>query len=113
MGKLLGQLRAVFLVSVCCVGAFLFAYDTGIIGGILTLDSFKESFRYSQEQSSDISSNSNSLLQAGGTIRPVLHLEAFTNCYYFNRSLLFVLFRMAIYQEIWSPMVYCARVVDL
>ncbi|KAL2827965.1 general substrate transporter [Aspergillus cavernicola] len=65
MGKLLGRLRAVFLVSVCCVGSFLFAYDTGIIGGILTLESFQNSFRYSDAERSDISSNSNSLLQAG------------------------------------------------
>ncbi|RDW92901.1 sugar porter family MFS transporter [Aspergillus mulundensis] len=65
MGKLLGRLRAVFLVSVCCVGSFLFAYDTGIIGGILTLDSFKQSFRYSEAERADIASNSTSLLQAG------------------------------------------------
>ncbi|KAL4940192.1 hypothetical protein BDV06DRAFT_197187 [Aspergillus oleicola] len=65
MGKLLGRLRAVYLVSICCVGSFLFAYDTGIIGGILTLDSFMESFRYSESERSDINSNSNSLLQAG------------------------------------------------
>ncbi|KAI9369547.1 general substrate transporter [Aspergillus egyptiacus] len=65
MGKLLGKVRAVFLVSVCCVGSFLFAYDTGIIGGILTFDSFRDSFRYSEEERSDINSNSNSLLQAG------------------------------------------------
>ncbi|KAL4914668.1 general substrate transporter [Aspergillus aurantiobrunneus] len=65
MGKLLGRVRAIFLVSVCCVGSFLFAYDTGIIGGILTLDSFMHSFRYSEADSSDINSNSNSLLQAG------------------------------------------------
>ncbi|KAL4794986.1 general substrate transporter [Aspergillus venezuelensis] len=65
MGKLLGRLRAVYLVSICCVGSFLFAYDTGIIGGILTLDSFMHSFRYSESERSDINSNSNSLLQAG------------------------------------------------
>ncbi|KAL2827889.1 general substrate transporter [Aspergillus pseudoustus] len=65
MGKLLGKVRAVFLVSVCCVGSFLFAYDTGIIGGILTLESFQHSFRYSAAERTDINSNSNSLLQAG------------------------------------------------
>ncbi|KAL3476501.1 general substrate transporter [Aspergillus californicus] len=65
MGKLLGKFRAVFLVSVCCVGSFLFAYDTGIIGGILTLDSFRESFRYTVAEKADIASNSTSLLQAG------------------------------------------------
>lgn len=66
MGKQLGRLRAVFLVSICCVGSFLFAYDTGIIGGILTLDSFMHSFRYGEDTRADINSNSNSLLQAGG-----------------------------------------------
>ncbi|KAL2810144.1 general substrate transporter [Aspergillus granulosus] len=65
MGKLLGKVRAVYLVSVCCVGSFLFAYDTGIIGGILTLESFQHSFRYSDAERADINSNSNSLLQAG------------------------------------------------
>jgi hypothetical protein len=68
MGKLLGKIRAIFLVSVCCVGSFLFAYDTGIIGGILTLESFQHSFRYSDAERPDISSNSNSLLQAGGML---------------------------------------------
>lgn len=74
MGKQLGRLRAVFLVSVCCVGSFLFAYDTGIIGGILTLDSFMESFRYGEDTRADINSNSNSLLQAGGMRRLVLFI---------------------------------------
>lgn len=57
------------MVSICCVGSFLFAYDTGIIGGILTLKSFQDSFRYGEAQKSTINSNSNSLLQAGGTSR--------------------------------------------
>lgn len=66
MGKTLGLIRAVYMVSICCVGSFLFAYDTGIIGGILTLESFQNSFRYGEAQKSTINSNSNSLLQAGG-----------------------------------------------
>ncbi|KAK1139246.1 hypothetical protein N8T08_001176 [Aspergillus melleus] len=65
MGKTLGLVRAVYMVSICCVGSFLFAYDTGIIGGILTLESFQNSFRYGEAQKSTINSNSNSLLQAG------------------------------------------------
>lgn len=28
MGKALGTFRAVYLVALCCVGSFLFAYDT-------------------------------------------------------------------------------------
>ncbi|KAF9894785.1 hypothetical protein FE257_004406 [Aspergillus nanangensis] len=65
MGKRLGTFRAVYMVSICCVGSFLFAYDTGIIGGILTLKSFQNHFGYTDKQKSTISSNSNSLLQAG------------------------------------------------
>ncbi|KAL5357107.1 general substrate transporter [Aspergillus floccosus] len=65
MGKTLGNIRAVYMVALCCVGSFLFAYDTGIIGGILTLESFQNHFRYTAKEKATISSNSNSLLQAG------------------------------------------------
>ena len=66
MGKTLGLVRAYYTVALACTGSFLFAYDTGIIGGVLTLKSFQNSFRYTQKQKSTINSNSNSLLQAGG-----------------------------------------------
>ena len=62
----LGTFRAVYLVALCCVGSFLFAYDTGIIGGILTLPSFQRDFGYGEAQSATVGSNSTSLLQAGG-----------------------------------------------
>ncbi|ETI23266.1 hypothetical protein G647_05065 [Cladophialophora carrionii CBS 160.54] len=65
MSSRLGTFRAFFLVGVCCVGSFLFAYDTGIIGGVLTLKSFQNDFRYSDKQKTSVASNSNSLLQAG------------------------------------------------
>jgi len=66
MGKQLGTFRAFFMVAVCCTGSFLFAYDTGIIGGVLTLDSFQKDFGYSSKQKTTVNSNANSLLQAGG-----------------------------------------------
>ncbi|PIG79321.1 MFS quinate transporter [Aspergillus arachidicola] len=66
MGKNLGLVRAYYTVALACTGSFLFAYDTGIIGGVLTLKSFQNSFRYTEKQKSTINSNSNSLLQAGG-----------------------------------------------
>lgn len=66
MSKALGTFRAVYLVALCCVGSFLFAYDTGIIGGILTFDSFMDDFRYDEAHRSTVASNSTSLLQAGG-----------------------------------------------
>jgi hypothetical protein len=62
----LGTFRAFFVVAVCCIGSFLFAYDTGIIGGVLTLKSFQDDFRYSNAHKTTVASNSNSLLQAGG-----------------------------------------------
>ncbi|KAI1413119.1 quinate permease [Hypoxylon sp. FL1857] len=65
MSKALGTFRAVYLVALCCVGSFLFAYDTGIVGGILTFSSFQEDFRYEVSQKATVGSNSTSLLQAG------------------------------------------------
>lgn len=72
MGKALGTFRAVYLVALCCVGSFLFAYDTGIIGGILTFESFQRDFRYGEGQRPSVASNSTSLLQAGGASTPPL-----------------------------------------
>jgi hypothetical protein len=66
MGKALGEFRATYLVALCCAGSFLFAYDTGIIGGILTFDSFRNDFGYTEAEKTSVGSNSTSLLQAGG-----------------------------------------------
>lgn len=69
----LGTVRAVYVAALSCVGSFLFAYDTGIIGGILTFPSFQRDFRYTAAQRATVGSNSTSLLQAGGklgTLRP-------------------------------------------
>ncbi|KAK3191576.1 hypothetical protein K4F52_002391 [Lecanicillium sp. MT-2017a] len=65
MSQALGTFRAVYLVALCCVGSFLFAYDTGIVGGILTFPSFQRDFRYDAKQKATVGSNSTSLLQAG------------------------------------------------
>ncbi|KAI6080691.1 quinate permease [Hypoxylon rubiginosum] len=65
MSKALGTFRAFYLVALCCVGSFLFAYDTGIVGGILTFSSFQADFRYGPAQKATVGSNSTSLLQAG------------------------------------------------
>ncbi|PVI05726.1 general substrate transporter [Periconia macrospinosa] len=65
MSKTLGTFRAFYFVALCCVGSFLFAYDTGIVGGILTFPSFQRDFRYGNAQRASVGSNSTSLLQAG------------------------------------------------
>lgn len=66
MGKQLGAFRATYLVALSCIGSFLFAYDTGIVGGVLTLKSFQRDMGFTASNKTQISSNSASLLQAGG-----------------------------------------------
>ncbi|CZR64016.1 related to quinate transport protein [Phialocephala subalpina] len=61
----LGNFRAIYLVFLCCIGSFLFAYDTGIVGGVLTLASFEKDFRYSKKAATNVNSNCVSILQAG------------------------------------------------
>ncbi|KAK9425289.1 putative Quinate permease [Seiridium unicorne] len=65
MGKALGNFRAIYLVALCCAGSFLFAYDTGVIGGVLTFASFQKDFGYGAAQKATVASNATSLLQAG------------------------------------------------
>ncbi|KAK2761712.1 hypothetical protein FQN54_001540 [Arachnomyces sp. PD_36] len=65
MGYKLGVFRAVYLVCVCCMGSFTFAYDTGIISGVLTLKSFQNDFRYTEQQKTVVNSNAVSILQGG------------------------------------------------
>ena len=64
-GRRLGVFRAVYLVCLCCTGSFIFAYDTGIVGGILTLPSFQRDFGYTDEEKTGVNSNAVSVLQAG------------------------------------------------
>ena len=68
MGKRLGNFRATYLVALSCIGSFLFAYDTGIVGAVLTLKSFQRDMGFTAKNKTTISSNSASLLQAGGKI---------------------------------------------
>lgn len=62
----LGTWRATYLVALSCVGSFLFAYDTGIVGGVLTLQSFQRDMGFSDGEQENVASLSASLLQAGG-----------------------------------------------
>ncbi|KAI8629594.1 putative MFS sugar transporter [Xylariaceae sp. FL1651] len=65
MGKALGKFRAVYLAALCCTGSFLFAYDTGAVGGVLTLASFQHDFDINAKNKATVSANATSLLQAG------------------------------------------------
>lgn len=100
MGKQLGTFRAFFMVAVCCVGSFLFAYDTGIIGGVLTLDSFQKDFGYSAAQKTTVNSNANSLLQAGGESN---FLSTASMLIFYSLFCLFL--HMALHSSLWSSLV--------
>ena len=65
----LGIWRASYLVALSCIGSFLFAYDTGIVGGVLTLEPFQRDMNFTPDKVADISALSASLLQAGGKNR--------------------------------------------
>ncbi|KAJ5899592.1 hypothetical protein N7495_004336 [Penicillium taxi] len=68
MGRKLGLFRAAYLVSASCMGSFAFAFDTGIISGVLALESFQQDFRYNhytKAQKTTINSNAVSILQGG------------------------------------------------
>ncbi|KAK4621374.1 Quinate permease [Fulvia fulva] len=45
-GTRLGAFRAYFFGFFICTAGFLFGYDTGIVGGVLTMASYKEHFGY-------------------------------------------------------------------
>ncbi|KAI1338439.1 general substrate transporter [Xylariaceae sp. FL0016] len=64
----LGKIRAYWLGSICCMGGFLFGYDSGIVGGVLTLDSFRDDYRYGSGNATQTSSLSVSLQQLGAFI---------------------------------------------
>ncbi|RAL16299.1 putative MFS sugar transporter [Aspergillus homomorphus CBS 101889] len=65
MGRKLGLFRAICLVSASCMGSFAFAFDTGVISGVLTLSSFQRDFRYTAAEKTSVNSNAVSILQAG------------------------------------------------
>lgn len=61
----LGKIRAYWLGSVVCMGGFLFGYDSGIVGGVLTLPSFVHDFHYSKKHQTRVNSLAVGLQQAG------------------------------------------------
>jgi hypothetical protein len=102
MGKRLGAFRATYLVVLSCIGSFLFAYDTGIVGGVLTLASFQRDMGFTAVNKTQISSNSASLLQAGGETIVSL-ICVFTNI---QNSFLCVLSCVALYCSVWTSLVH-------
>lgn len=61
----LGKIRAYWLGCVVCIGGFLFGYDSGIVGGVLTLSSYIHDYRYSTQHKTRVNSLAVGLQQAG------------------------------------------------
>ncbi|KAJ5263927.1 hypothetical protein N7478_011532 [Penicillium angulare] len=57
--------RTYWLATVLCCGGALFGYDSGVIGGVLTFESFQESFQFTAEQKTRISAVAVGIQQAG------------------------------------------------
>ncbi|KAK5108276.1 hypothetical protein LTR62_008591 [Meristemomyces frigidus] len=64
----LGMLRAYYLGAIACIGGFLFGYDSGIIGGVLTFQSFEHDFGIAANNDTKFSSLAVALQQLGAFV---------------------------------------------
>ncbi|KAI3397448.1 hypothetical protein diail_10779 [Diaporthe ilicicola] len=67
-GTRLGKIRAYWLGCVVCIGGFLFGYDSGIVGGVLTLKSFQRDYGYTNAGATRTNSLSVGLQQLGAFV---------------------------------------------
>ncbi|KIH93270.1 MFS quinate transporter [Sporothrix brasiliensis 5110] len=67
-GETLGRIRAYWLGSVVCLGGFLFGYDSGIVGGVLTFKSFENDFHYTSTDATRTNSLAVGLQQLGAFV---------------------------------------------
>lgn len=67
-GTTLGTVRAYWLGCVVCMGGFLFGYDSGIVGGVLTLASFEKDLGYTKGEATRTNSLAVGLQQLGAFV---------------------------------------------
>lgn len=63
-----GRLRLYWLTAVICLGGMLFGYDSGVVGGVLTLENFEKDFGYTKAESTTVSSIAVGIQQAGALV---------------------------------------------
>ncbi|KAL4891268.1 general substrate transporter [Aspergillus ambiguus] len=64
----LALLRISWLTAVVCCGGMLFGYDSGVIGGVLTFDSFLRDFRATPDLQTRVSAVAVGIQQAGALL---------------------------------------------
>ncbi|KAJ7496873.1 general substrate transporter [Mycena latifolia] len=64
----LGDFRAYWLGTVACIGGFLFGYDSGLMGAIITFKSFQTDFRYGTGSATRTNSLVVGIQQAGAFV---------------------------------------------
>ncbi|PYH87920.1 MFS quinate transporter [Aspergillus ellipticus CBS 707.79] len=67
-----GVFRLYWLTAIVCCGGLLFGYDSGVIGGVLTFDSFHRSFQYTAADETRVSSFAVGVQQASALLGSLL-----------------------------------------
>nr|XP_001401249.2 MFS quinate transporter [Aspergillus niger CBS 513.88] len=70
--------RLYWLTAIVCCGGLLFGYDSGVIGGVLTFDSFHRSFRYTAADETRVSAIAVGVQQASALLGCLI-IWPFTN----------------------------------
>ncbi|KAL2830055.1 general substrate transporter [Aspergillus cavernicola] len=109
-------LQIYWLSAIVCCGGLLFGYDSGVIGGVLTFDSFLRDFRYTTDEQTRVSSIAVGIQQAGALVGCLL-IWPLTNRYGRRRALMLcsAIFCFGVIFEIINshslPVFYIGRII--
>ncbi|KAJ0425401.1 general substrate transporter [Aspergillus carlsbadensis] len=108
--------RIYWLAATVCCGGLLFGYDSGVIGGVLIFTSFHNSFRYTPQDQTLISSIAVGIQQAGA-LAGCLLIWPLTNHHGRRRSMILcsLIFSIGVLFEIINshslPVFYIGRII--